>query len=457
MNREAIKSRVEGYREELLHRLSALVAIPSVQGEAAVNAPFGVQPAKALDTALEMLRKDGFKTVNLDHYAGYAEIGSGEKVIGVIGHLDVVPADQVDGWTNDPFTMVEKDGVLYGRGVSDDKGAVVASMIALNVIKDAGIPLTKRIRLIMGTNEETGSKCLEYYVKKEGHVDLGFTPDGDFPAIHGEKGMVAATYRSKATSIRSIQGGRARNIVCAKVTCTVDKNTFSNKKLTDYFNNNDLRYEMHEDEDTAQITVFGKAAHASLPNYGVNAISHLFAALRSAGLQDPFVEFYTSHFGVETNGVSLCGALLQDDYGELTLNNGMITMHDGVIEGSVDIRFPVTMSARKVVKAMEEHLEDENGIITIDHTVEPLFFPLDSPLVSCLVGAYVDMTGDHEHQPLVIGGGTYAKEIHNTIAFGCAFPGNDYHIHDVDEWVRIDELLLQAEIYVEGICRLLNI
>ncbi len=457
MNREAIKSRVEGYREELLHRLSALVAIASVQGEAQADAPFGAQPAKALDTALEMLRADGFKTVNLDHYAGYAEIGEGEKLIGVVGHLDVVPADKADGWTYDPFKMTEKDGVLYGRGVSDDKGAVVASMIALNVIKDAGIPLKKRIRLIMGTNEETGSRGLQYYVEKEGHVDLGFTPDGDFPAIHGEKGMISATYRSKETSIRSIQGGAARNIVCAKVTCTVDKNTFSNKKLSDYFNNNDVRYELKENEETADITVFGKAAHASLPKQGINAISHLFAALRSAGLQDPFVEFYTDHFGVETNGASLCGTLLQDDYGELTLNNGMITMHDGVIEGSIDIRFPVTMSARQVLKAMEEHLEDENGSIHINSTVEPLFFPLDSPLVSCLAGAYADMTGDHEHQPLVIGGGTYAKEIHNTIAFGCAFPGNDYHIHDVDEWVRIDELLLQAEIYVEGLCRLLEI
>lgn len=457
MNREAIKSRVEGYRKELLRRLDALVAIPSVQGEPEPDAPFGTQPAKALDTALAMLAADGFKTVNLDHYAGYAEIGAGEKVIGVIGHLDVVPAAKADGWSYDPFTMTEKEGVLYGRGVSDDKGAVVASMIALNVIKDAGIPLPKRIRLIMGTNEESGSKGLQYYVAKEGHVDLGFTPDGDFPAIHGEKGMIAASYRSKATNIRSIQGGTARNIVCAKVTCTVNKNTFSNKKLSDYFNNNDLRYETQEDEETTTITVFGKASHASLPEQGVNAVSHLFAALRSAGLQDPFVEFYTKHFGVETNGASLCGKVLQDDYGELTLNNGVITMRDGVIEGTIDIRFPVTMTVRQVLKTMEEHMEDENGVITVHETVEPLFFPIDSPLVSCLAGAYADMTGDRDHQPLVIGGGTYAKEIHNTIAFGCAFPGNDYRIHDTDEWVRIDELLLQAEIYVEGICRLLNI
>lgn len=456
MNKEAIKSRVESYRDELVRRLGVLVAIPSVQGEAEENAPFGKGPAAALDAALEMLAKDGFQTVNLDHYAGYAEMGSGEKLIGITGHLDVVPANKEDGWNSDPYTMVQSDGVLYGRGVSDDKGAVVASMIAMKVLKDAGVAMNKRVRLIMGTNEETGSRGIQYYVEKEGHPDYGFTPDGEFPGVYGEKGIIGASYTSKKTSILAIDGGSASNIVCAKVVCKVAKNSYSGKILSDYFNNNDISFAIENGDDGDTITVLGKAAHASTPDQGVNAISWLFAGLREAGSQDPFVSFYTSHFGLETNGASL-GIRLSDEYGALTLNNGVIHMSDGVIHGSIDIRFPVTMSSRQVIKAMNGHLEDEGGMIEVKNSVEPLFFAPDSPLVSKLAEAYVEMTGDTEHQPMTIGGGTYAKTIHNTIAFGCAFPDVDYRIHDANEWVRVDDLLLQAEIYVEAILKLMEI
>jgi succinyl-diaminopimelate desuccinylase len=456
MEKEEIIRRVEAYRTEIVRRLGLLVSIPSVRGEAEENAPFGREPARALDTALELLKQDGFKTVNLDHYAGYAELGRGEEVIGVIGHLDVVPASREDGWHSDPFTMKQEGDTLYGRGVSDDKGAVAASMIALKVLKDAGVDCSKRIRLIMGTNEESGSRGLQYYVEKEGHVDYGFTPDGDFPGVYGEKGMIGAVYRSKSTSLLDVEGGQARNIVCAKVTAKVAKNTYSGKLLRDYFNNRDIAFEIEEGNAADVLTVYGRAAHASTPEMGVNAISQLFTGLHAAGMQDPFVDFYCSHFGLETNGASL-GAALSDEYGSLTLNCGMITMKDGVIEGSIDIRFPVTMTSRQVLKAMEGHLEDEGGKIEIIDTVEPLFFAPDSPLVTSLAQAYVEMTGDQEHTPMTIGGGTYAKEIHNTIAFGCAFPERDYHIHNADEWVTVDELVQQAEIYVLALLKLLEL
>jgi succinyl-diaminopimelate desuccinylase len=449
-----VRSMAEGYRDELLKRLSELVAVNSAEGTPLADAPFGAGPRDVLVKALDMMKKDGFQTVNLDNYIGYAEMGEGDQLIGIVGHLDVVPAKKEDGWDTDPFTMTEKDGIVYGRGVSDDKGAVAASMIAMKIIRDMGIPLNKRIRLIMGTNEETGSRGLAHYVEKEGSPDYGFTPDGDFPCINGEKGMVSASYASKQTKIRDIEGGSAKNIVCAKCTAVVDRCSYSPKKLEDYFNNNDLKYTIAEEGDGIRITVEGKAAHASTPERGVNAISHLMCALQEAGYQDPFVDFYMSHFGLETNGKML-GIDLSDDYGVLTLNPGVITMKDGVIEGSLDIRFPVTYSGKQAVKAMQDHLEDDGGIITVQGTVEPLFFSPESPLVTSLTEAYQDVTGDLESQPLVIGGGTYAKGIENTIAFGCAFPGKDYRIHNTNEWCPVEDLIRQVEIYVAGIQKLL--
>ena len=256
-----VKALVEGYRDELVKRLGTLVSINSEEGTPETDAPFGAGPRDALQAALKMLAEDGFDTVNLDNYAGYAEVGTGKECIGIVGHLDVVPAHKEDGWNTDPFQMVEKNGVLYGRGVSDDKGAVVASMIALKVLKDMQVPLNKRIRLIMGTNEETGSKGLAYYVKKEGSVDYGFTPDGDFPCINGEKGMVSAEYHSKKTGIREIQGGTAKNIVCRTCSIVVDKCSFSKKKLTDWYNNNNIPFTVEDNDATIKITVTGVAAH----------------------------------------------------------------------------------------------------------------------------------------------------------------------------------------------------
>lgn len=451
-----VRSVVNGYRDELLSRLGKLVAINSVEGTPTADAPFGEAPKEALLCALDMMAKDGFRTVDVDHYAGYAEMGEGEEVIGIVGHLDIVPARKEDGWDTDPFVMTEKDGVLYGRGVSDDKGAVVASMIAMKALRDMNVPMTKRVRLIMGTNEESGSKCLEHYVEKEGSCDWGFTPDGEFPGVHGEKGMVAAVYRSKLTGIRAIEGGTARNVVCPKCTVTVDKASFSRKKLEDYFNNNNLEFTIDETEKGIEITVVGVAAHASTPELGVNAISWLFTGLKEAGYQDPFVNFYCSHIGLNTDGEGL-GCKCGDEYGDLTLNAGVIGMKDGIIEGSIDIRFPVTLNSRKVVSMMKEHLSDEGGEVEIVNTVEPLFFSPDSPLVRSLLSAYQEVTGDYETMPMTIGGGTYAKEIENTIAFGCAFPGRDYRIHNANEWVTVDELLLQAEIYVNAILKLMNV
>ncbi|MBR2844027.1 MAG: dipeptidase PepV [Solobacterium sp.] len=451
-----IQKLIAAHEEELIQKLSGLVRINSVESEPLADAPFGAGPRDALLAALAMMEKDGFKTVNLDNYAGYAEMGEGEQVIGIIGHLDIVPAAMSDGWDTDPFEPVIRDGVIYGRGVADDKGAVVASMIAMKVLREMNVPLNKRIRLIMGTNEETGSKCLAHYVAKEGHVDLGFTPDGEFPGVHGEKGMIAGVYRSKQTNIRYIQGGTAKNVVCPKCTVRVDKISYSTKALTDWFHNNSIQFTIENTDEYDEITVIGNAAHASTPELGINAISYLMMGLKQAGFQDPFVDFYCSRFGLYYDGTGM-GCSCSDEYGALTWNNGLISMKDGVIEGTIDIRFPVQMSARSVVRMMQDNLDHEGGSVEIRNTAEPLFFPQDSQLVQALYSAYTEVTGDTEHEPMTIGGGTYAKGIHNTIAFGCAFPDKDYRIHNTNEYCPIDELLKQAEIYVRAIQNLLAI
>ncbi|MBR5740362.1 MAG: Sapep family Mn(2+)-dependent dipeptidase, partial [Firmicutes bacterium] len=205
--------------EEMLESLARLVKYNSVQGEALEGKPFGEGPAAVLREALEMAEEMGFRTKNVDNYCGYAEIGEGNDIIGLVGHLDIVPAGT--GWDTDPFTMVRKGDRVYGRGVSDDKGGVVASLYAAKRILDSGIPLNKRIRVLMGCNEESGSRCMAYYNEHEEPITLGFTPDGDFPGIYGEKGMFGMIARSRNTKIVDINGGFVSNAVCSQCTTVV--------------------------------------------------------------------------------------------------------------------------------------------------------------------------------------------------------------------------------------------
>ncbi|MEG0076296.1 dipeptidase PepV [Anaerorhabdus sp.] len=448
-----VRGRVENHLDEILTHLKTLVSYDSTMGASEEGYPFGKVPAACLNKALEIADSYGFKTVNLDNYIGYAEMGEGKDLIGILAHLDVVPAGE--GWNTDPFDMVIKDGKAYGRGTTDDKGAVVASMIAMQIVKELNVPLTKRVRLIMGTNEENGSKCLEHYVEKEGHIDMGFTPDGCFPGVHGEKGMVGGQFHSKETKIHDIQGGVASNVVCNKCTITIDKNSFSTKVLEDYFNDNDIEYSFKDENDTITIEAHGVAAHASTPSLGKNAISHLLVGLKKAGYQDAFVDFYNDRIGLTTDG-SLMGAKCSDEYGELTFNVGVIGLKEGKISGTIDIRFPVTMTVKQILEKMTPNLETEGGYVEITKTHEPLYFPIDSPLVTKLLEAYQEVTGDMESIPLTMGGGTYAKGINNCIAFGCEMQDVDNHIHDANEFISIEALVVQTEIYVNAIIKLMN-
>ncbi|MDD5983493.1 MAG: M20/M25/M40 family metallo-hydrolase, partial [Solobacterium sp.] len=155
--------------DNMLNELGELVSYNSVYSEDV--APFGLKNREVLDKALEIFESKGLKTKNLDYYCGYGEVGEGDEVIGILAHLDVVPCGE--GWNSDPFKMTEKDGYVYGRGVTDDKGAVIASLYAIKYLLDTGYKFNKRVRLIVGCNEESGSRCIKHYVEKEGHIDYG--------------------------------------------------------------------------------------------------------------------------------------------------------------------------------------------------------------------------------------------------------------------------------------------
>lgn len=446
-------SSIENLTDDMLSHLARLVKHNSVQGPALADKPFGEGPAAALGEALCIADEMGFSTVNMENYCGYAEMGEGQDIIGIVAHLDVVPAG--DGWDTDPFTLTRKEGRVYGRGVSDDKGAIIAALYAMKLLWDSGQPIRKRIRLLMGCNEESGSECMKYYVQHGEPVTTGFTPDGYFPGIHGEKGLCSMTAYSKNTHILSMNGGFVTNAVCSHCVTEVPLTCVDPVKLEAAFAKTPLvSSSVTVLKDRLHIEAQGTAAHASTPDLGVNAAAYTMWALKEAGMQDDFVDFYLSHLGTDCDGAGI-GCKFADDYGALTFNNGIVETKDGTIRCTIDIRFPVTLTAEKLKAMATPHLEDAQGRIEIQHIVEPLFYPEDSPLVQDLYRAYVEVTGDTSHKPMVIGGGTYAKSIPGIIAFGCEFPDTDNHIHDVNESLDIHEFQMQTAIYLKALQNML--
>lgn len=448
-----VKKQIAELENEMIADLSALVEISSVEEEAKEGMPFGEGPAKALAKALEISERMGFKTKNLDNYCGYAEIGQGEEIIGLVAHLDTVPVGE--GWNTDPLKVTNIDGVLYGRGVSDDKGGAVASLYTLKMIKEMGIPLNKRIRVIFGCNEETGMLCMDHYNKVEEPLTVGFTPDGSFPGVYGEKGHMDLEIQSKSTQIISMDGGMVTNAVCNRCTTVIPASCVDIDALTQAFENTPLKhFEIAQEGNNLIIDAQGVLAHASTPLLGINAASYTFKALKDAGMVDDFVDYYVEHVGTACDG-SGYNLNIEDEYGDLTFNNGIVKTEDGVIKCLIDIRYPVTFDEAQIRKLCEDRLEDEKGKCIILDIGKPLFFDPNSKLVATLYDAYVKVTKDTENKPFVMGGGTYAKAIPGIIAFGCEYPNTDNHIHDANESLKIAEFTEQVEIYTEAVKNLL--
>lgn len=409
--------------------------------------PFGKQNRLVLDCFLSMMDDIGLKTKNLDYYCGFGEIGQGDKLVGIVGHLDVVPAGE--GWNSNPFEMVEKNGYVYGRGVSDDKGGVVANYWALKYLIEQGYQFKKRFRLIVGCNEESGFECIKHYVSKEGHIDAGYTPDAEWPGIYGEKGIFRCDSFKKKDAILNIKGGQAQNAVANFVEIEVAKDSLDLEIFKEYLNKNGLTFKISEVDDHLLLRVEGVAAHASMPWLGKNAISYGLKALYEANFKDSFVESYNKLIGVGYYGEN-ARVDFKDEYGPLTFNVGLISVVNDEIKFTIDIRYPVTNNNETILNAMKNAFEKDFRLEDISMSA-PLFIDPESKMVKALKKAYQDVTNDFESKMVVIGGGTYAKGIKNCIAFGPANLDEDNHIHDVNEELSIEQFKKNIEIYIEAI------
>lgn len=456
---------VDENMEGLVRDIKRLVAHYSVQGEPSEGKPFGDGPAEAVAEAEKIASELGFVTKNYDNYALTAEMGEGESLVGIIGHLDVVPVGE--GWEHDPFSGEIVDGVMYGRGVTDDKGPSLAALYAMKIVRDSGLPVTKRVRFPFGANEETGMKGVAHYKEIEGEFDCGFTPDASFPLIFGEKGNYNARFfgvtsrEGAKVAIKYFSGGMAANVVCDRVSLYAEMNGYAGElkeRFAAYAEENEMGYTVREDEDDLVLTLQGVSAHASTPELGKNAISHMMRFVAGEKLFScPFAEGYDRVIGLSYTGEN-CGVAISDVYGPLTFNVGIIgTNMDGTF-ATIDIRYPITTGDFGVYSEKMKEVFAESGLTLTETRIGPsLFIDPESPLVKKLYEAYVKGTGDTVNKPVTIGGGTYAKAFKNVVAFGPEFPGKEYNIHMNDEFMPLETLRTALKTYVYAIMALLEI
>ncbi|OKO91835.1 Acetylornithine deacetylase [Geobacillus proteiniphilus] len=455
-------------KDDLIRDVQALVRIPSVRDDeqARAGAPFGPKVAEALEYMLHRGREEGFRVKNVDGFAGHVEMGQGEKLVGVLGHIDVVPPG--DGWTMDPFAADVLSGRIYGRGAIDDKGPTMAAFYAMKIIRELGLPLGKRVRLIIGGDEESDWRCVEHYFCHEEMPDVGFAPDADFPIIHAEKGIIDAdlSYRppeseeAEGLVLASFQAGRRYNMVPDAAEAVVEGAGRTEELLglyEQFCRERGVKGSIRQSEGAVAFQLEGVSAHGAEPERGKNAgvyLAQFLASLPLDGRSRPFIQFIASVFFGDARGQRLGLAYRDEQSGELTVNVGVLSYdrrHGGTI--GLNIRYPVTADGEVIRQTLSNAAAERGLTLSRFSDTKPHYIDPNHELVRTLQRVYEEQTGEPARL-LAIGGGTYARALTAGVAFGALFPGRPDVAHQKDEYIEIDDLVKATAIYAQAIYEL---
>ncbi|GAA3345539.1 dipeptidase PepV [Lysinibacillus sp. FSL M8-0216] len=454
-------------QDELVQELQELVQINSILDEdtRTTEIPFGNGPLQALEWLLAKGQKEGLLTKNVDNYAGHIEMGAGEELLGILCHVDVVPIGDDADWTYPPFSGTVADGKLYARGAIDDKGPTVAAWMAMKLVKDAGIQLDKRVRMIVGTDEETGFRCVDHYFKQEEMPSIGFAPDADFPLINAEKGIAELVFSQNKVGdatkeqLLLFNAGKRPNMVpdLAKATVQHASAQFEQNFQT-FLSKNQLDGSLLMEDSRYIITIKGKAAHAMEPEKGVNAAVYLAAFLQqelTTESSKQFVDFIADVFYQDHYGHQLELQFEDAMSGHTTLNPGIVS-YDVSKGGSlvISMRYSVSYPFDEKITEAQRLVVKRGFSLDIQDDSKPHYVSEDDPFIQTLASIYRRQSGDTETPLLSTGGGTYARVLKKGVAFGMLFPGEQDVAHRADEFVVVENLVKAAAIYAEAIVEL---
>lgn len=457
---------VKSYREDMIQSLEELVSIPSVINleNAGEGAPFGMEIRSALDWLMKLAGELGFEARDYDGYAAAVDFGTEGKEVGILSHIDVVPPG--NGWTKNPFVPEIVNGKMYGRGTIDDKGPLVASLYAMKAVKESGLPIRNHVRHIIGCDEETGHRCIKYYLTKEKGPDLGFSPDGMFSVIHAEKGILRFRIQTnrklpdtKELSVIRIAGGTVVNAVPNIAEVWLGGPREQLEEVQKEFRIKAAEGSAEMEGDVLHLTFPGVSAHAMQPWLGENAILSMIRFLKELPFGDPKTREYFQNldilFGDGWEGRNL-GVACQDQLsGRLSMNLGILNVEGENTELKVDVRCPVHIDLDTVWKTICLTCEKYGFQPEYWQKRPPLYVPKDARLVQILLDVYEDVTGKRE-EAITIGGGTYCRDVENFVSFGPVFPGEPELAHEADEFIDLDQMVECARLYAQALYRLLQ-
>ncbi len=445
---------IESMHDEMIDTLQKWIRVPSVKGEAAPGAPFGKEVRSMLDMALADCEQMGFKTQNFDGYIAHADLGEGsdEDALAILAHLDVVP--EGDGWKYPPYGAVIENGRMYGRGTSDDKGPAVAALYAMKAVKDAGIPLRRKVRLILGCDEESGWEDIAHYNKVATMPRMGFSPDASYPIINIEKGIcrleLHGVLSNEGLQVIAFNNGERPNVIPGRASALVAGDAATVAQAEAAAKKLDIPAEVQLTDKGVSITVTGISGHAAYPETARNANGEMLLLLRELGVQGDLC-LLADKIGLDYRGEGLEISVSDGISGYLTCNLGIIRAGEGGVYATLDIRYPVMTNPDMIIKNVSASLPGMR--VDAMEVKEPHYVPAGSELVQNLLDAYHEVTG-YERKCLYTGGGTYARSLQEGVAFGASFPQDEDLAHQANEYADIEGLYKNIKIFALAIVKL---
>lgn len=435
----------EDEQKAAVKTLERLISVPSYNQPAEEGAPFGKGIRNALDEMMKICDELGFKTYeDPDGYYGYAEVGSGDKIFGVICHLDTVPAGDLGKWKHNPFKGTVINGAVYGRGSQDDKGRGIAALYAVKALMDQGYHFNQRIRFIYGTDEEILWRGIAEYNKKEAPIDSGISPDAEFPLIYAEKGLQQSYLVGPGTDQLKINLKNAFNAV-------PDSAVYDGPKQDEVKAALD-KHGFEYTSDGNSITVIGKSVHAMMAPEGTNAVLRLAIALDDVFDFKP-LDFIGKLFKEDATGSNVLGDV-RDESGQLTFNISSLEINENETRMQIDLRIPVTIDRDNLLAKLSKQVAAYDLKYVHFDYLAPLYVPKDSKLVQTLMKVYKEQTGDVDAEPQISGGATFARTMNNCVAFGGMLPTTPDYMHQANEQWPLPDMYKAMEIYAQAIKKL---
>lgn len=440
---------MEPYQKEALAVLRDFISINSVLDPktATKNMPFGQGVERALNFTAILGKQLGFKVDRCDNYITELSYGEGEKVFDIYAHCDVVPVN-IKNWTKDPFKLTIEDDNLYGRGTCDDKGPGIACLYAVKALMDNHRLGGYKLRFLFGGNEENDSLGLKHYfeVLKKGYPTLGISPDADYPLIYAEKSIYAyeASYKLNIPEIKNFAWGDALNIVLSEASVELKE---EDPNILESLNQYLVKHPDVKATYKDKILFFkGKPSHGSLPWLGINAGLHLLNFLGEYYSINLLKEIYSQY--LDGKGLTFDGNFSNQYFDCSSYNVGKFAFDGTTLNLFVNVRFPSDLPINKVLNNLRKHTSAK---ITSLGGSDGFIADPKSQFVQILLKSYQEETGDTKALPLAIGGGTYARESKNSVAFGAAFTNRDYRMHGDDEYFPLADFNDNLQIYAHAI------